>query len=93
MKKAPRTLLAYLDFLEDEGYATSVARGRERVFELVAPPKQMMAKFSSLASKLSNKEMLLLFMNNEAHDYLARLCDEKGIGEEHKAELLRHFPV
>jgi hypothetical protein len=53
----------------------------------------MMAKFSSLASKLSNKEMLLLFMNNEAHDYLARLCDEKGIGEEHKAELLRHFPV
>lgn len=93
MKKAPRTLLTYLNFLEDEGYATSVARGRERIFELVAPPKQMMAKFSSLASKLSNKETLLFFMNSEARDYLARLCDEKRIDEEHKTELINHFPI
>lgn len=93
VNKAPRTLLTYLSFLEDEGYATSVARGRERVFELVAPPKQIMAKFSSLASKLAEKDTMLLFMNNEARSYLAGLCDEKGLDEEHKAGLLNHFPI
>jgi len=93
MKKTPRTLLTYLNFLEDEGYATSVTRGKEKVFELVASPRQMIAKFSSLASKLSNKETLVMFMNIEARDYLSRLCDEKGTDEKHKTELLTHFPI
>jgi hypothetical protein len=55
MKKSPRTLLTYLNFLEDEGYANSVTRGKEKVFELVVSPRQMIAKFSSLASKAFNQ--------------------------------------
>jgi hypothetical protein len=93
MKKATRTILTYFNFLEEEEYVNSIARGREIVFDLVTPPKEMIAKFSSLAYKLADKKTVLLLMNIEAREYLTKLCDEKKVDEQRKNELLNHFPI
>lgn len=91
INRTPRTVLSYLNFLEDEGYLGSLRRGREKLFELLDSPKEILKIFDSLTSKLKEKDTIVLFMNMEAHRYLSGLCDEKGVEEETKEELLSHF--
>jgi len=93
MDRSHRTVLTYLNFLEDEGYLTSVRTGREKLFELVDAPKEMMRRFASLTSKLKNRDVVTLVLNLEADTYLTELCEEKGVEERLREELLKHFPI
>jgi hypothetical protein len=92
MNKSPKTVLKYLDFLEEEEYVGSIMAGRERVFVLLVSPEEIAPKFLSLKSKLERRGDIVLFMNTEARGYLNDLCAGKGVGEEEREALLRYFP-
>lgn len=93
INRTPRTVLTYLNFLEDEGYVSPMSRGREKIFVLLDSPEHIAKRFSSLTSKLKEKDAITLFMNIEARNYLNEICDEKDSTEEEKEELLSHFPI
>jgi len=91
--KSPRTVLTYLNFLEDEGYLEGVGGRGGKVHTFLTSPKEILKRFGSLSSKLKDKDLLKSAFQIESRTYLTELCDEMEIGEEEKEKLLNNFPI
>jgi len=93
LARSPRTVLTYLNFLEDEGYLDGIRGRGGKVHVFLASPEEILRRFASLTSKLKHRDMLKILMTTEGHEYVTKLCEEMEMGKEEKRRLLNHFLI